>query len=120
MGGLGCGVLRRIRTAEQCECDTGDQGYGKCGDAECQSPATPVDLGRKWALRFEIQHELTVRPGHRQPSDPARRVAVFARVSALFADIAEVLAQRDPTIGKAVGQTDDRQLGAFDPVGDGT
>jgi hypothetical protein len=38
----------------------------------------------------------------------------------LLADVAEMLAQRDPAIGETIGQTNDRELFALNPIGHGT
>ena len=57
-----------------------DERECECRNAEGQSPAPPVDLGWQRALRFKIQHVLTVRPGHCEMPDLARRVALFAGV----------------------------------------
>src|SRR5262249_52019428 len=61
--------------------DGGDDADHDDRDGQSETATSPVNLRRQWAMRFKIQHVVTVSPGHREPSDVARRVAGWWRLT---------------------------------------
>ena len=75
LGGLPGSTGPAATEHQEQDCD--DDRQDERGDTDCQRPATPVDLGRQRPGRFQIQHVLTVRAGHRNMFDLTRRVATL-------------------------------------------